>query len=59
MKIGQKLNAKILVEGIVYDVWFIVKGFEPIQTKFGRKNCIRTSLVMPKNNLFEDTTRLF
>jgi hypothetical protein len=54
MKIGQKLNAKILVEGIVYDVWFIVKGFEQIQTKFGRKNCIRTSLVMPKNNLFED-----
>ncbi len=54
MKIGQKLSAKILVEGIVYDVWFIVKGFEQIQTKFGRKNCIRTSLVMPKNNLFED-----
>jgi hypothetical protein len=54
MKIVQKLSAKILVEGIVYDVWFIVKGFEQIQTKFGRKNCIRTSLVMPKNNLFED-----
>ena len=54
MKIGQKLSAKILVEGIVYDVWFIVKGFEQIQTKFGRKKCIRTSLVMPKNNLFED-----
>ncbi|MHA8066830.1 DUF3108 domain-containing protein [Aquirufa sp. ROCK2-A2] len=54
MKIGQKLNAKILVEGTIYEVWFIVKDFEKIDTKFGKRNCIRTSLVMPKNNLFED-----
>ncbi len=54
MKVGQKLSAKILVEGNIYEVWFIVKDFEKIDTKFGKKNCIRTSLVMPKNNLFED-----
>lgn len=54
MKIGQKLSAKIFVEGTIYEVWFIVKDFEKIDTKFGKRNCIRTSLVMPKNNLFED-----
>lgn len=54
LKIGQKLSAKILVEGTIYDVWFIVKDFETIETKFGKKKCIRTSLVLPKNNLFED-----
>lgn len=54
LKIGQKLSAKILVEGVIYEVWFIVKEFETIETKFGNKKCIRTSLVLPKNNLFED-----
>ncbi len=54
MKVGQKLSAKILVEGTIYEVWFIVKDFENIGTKFGTKKCIRTSLVLPKNNLFED-----
>ncbi len=54
LKIGQKLSAKILVEGTIYEVWFIVKDFESIETKFGNKKCIRTSLVLPKNNLFED-----
>jgi hypothetical protein len=54
LKTGQKLSAKILVEGTIYEVWFIVKGFETIETKFGKIKCIRTSLVLPKNNLFDD-----
>ena len=54
MKPGQKLSAKILMDGTIYELWFIVKGFEKVESKFGTKNCIRTSLVLPKNNFFED-----
>jgi len=54
LEIGQKMSAKILVDGQVYEIWCIVKGFEKVESKFGTKNCIRTSLVLPKNNLFQD-----
>jgi len=54
MKPGQKLSAKILMDGTIYELWFIVKGFETVESKFGAKKCIRTSLVLPKNNFFED-----
>jgi len=54
MSIGQKLSAKVLVDGIIYEIWFIVKGFETVSSDFGNKKCIRTSLVLPKNNLFKD-----
>jgi hypothetical protein len=54
MKPGQKLSAKVLMDGSIYEIWFVVKGFEKVESKFGSKNCIRTSLVLPKNNLFED-----
>lgn len=54
MKVGQSLSAKILFDGTIYDVLFIVKGFENVEGKWGTKKCIRTSLVLPKNNLFKD-----
>ena len=54
MKIGQKQKAKILVDGSVYEIWFIVKGFEKIEGPWGLKNCIRTTLVLPKNKLFKE-----
>ncbi|WP_164969548.1 DUF3108 domain-containing protein [Aquirufa rosea] len=54
LEIGQKMSAKILVDGQVYEIWCVVKGFEKVESKFGTKNCIRTSLVLPKNNLFQD-----
>jgi len=54
MKIGQKQKAKILVDGSIYEIWFIVKGFEKIESHWGNKNCIRTTLVLPKNKLFKE-----
>jgi hypothetical protein len=54
MKVGQSLSAKILFDGTIYDILFIVKGFENVEGKFGTKKCIRTSLVLPKNNMFKD-----
>jgi hypothetical protein len=51
---GQKLSAKILVDGVIYDIWFIVKGFDTITTDLGKVKCIRTALVLPKNKLFKD-----
>lgn len=54
MKIGQKQKAKILVDGSVYEIWFIVKAFEKMESQWGVKNCIRTTLVLPKNKLFKE-----
>ncbi len=54
MSIGQKLSAKVLVDGTIYEIWFVVKGFETLASDFGNVKCIRTSLVLPKNNLFKD-----
>jgi hypothetical protein len=54
MSVGQKLSAKVLVDGTIYEIWFIVKGFETVQSNLGNVKCIRTSLVLPKNNLFKD-----
>jgi hypothetical protein len=54
MKIGQKQKAKILVDGSVYEIWFIVKSFEIMESPWGNKNCIRTTLVLPKNKLFKE-----
>ena len=54
MRVGQSLNAKILFDGTIYEILFIVKGFENVVGKFGVKKCIRTSLVLPKNNMFKD-----
>lgn len=54
MRVGQTLNAKILFDGTIYEILFIVKGFENVVGKFGVKKCIRTSLVLPKNNMFKD-----
>ncbi len=54
MRIGQKQKAKILVDGTVYEIWFIVKGFEKLDSPWGSKNYIRTSLVLPKNKMFKD-----
>ena len=54
MRVGQSLSAKILFDGTIYDILFIVKGFETVEGKLGAKKCIRTSLVLPKNNMFKD-----
>lgn len=54
MKIGQKQKAKILVDGSIYEIWFIVKNFEKMESPWGNKNCIRTTLVLPKNKLFKE-----
>ncbi len=54
MSIGQKLSAKVLVDGTIYEIWFIVKGYESVSSNLGTVKCIRTSLVLPKNNLFKD-----
>lgn len=54
MSAGQKLSAKVLVDGTIYEIWFVVKGFESVESEFGKVKCIRTSLVLPKNNLFKD-----
>jgi hypothetical protein len=54
MKMGQKQKAKILVDGSIYEIWFIVKGFEKMESPWGLKNCIRTALVLPRNKLFKD-----
>ena len=54
MSVGQKLSAKVLVDGTIYEIWFVVKGFETLASDFGNVKCIRTSLVLPKNNLFKD-----
>lgn len=54
MNIGEKLSAKVLVDGSIYEIWFIFKGFETVNSDLGPVKCIRTSLVLPKNNLFKD-----
>ncbi len=54
MSVGQKLSAKVLVDSNLYEIWFVVKGFESIPSDVGPIKCIRTSLVLPKNNLFKD-----
>jgi hypothetical protein len=54
MNIGEKLSAKVLVDGSIYEIWFIFKGFETVNGDLGPVKCIRTSLVLPKNNLFKD-----
>lgn len=54
VKIGDKLRAKVLMDGTIYEIRLYVKGFENIESEFGPKKCIRTSLVLPKNNLFKD-----
>jgi len=54
MNIGEKFSAKVLVDGSIYEIWFIVKGFETVNSDLGPVKCIRTSLVLPKNNLFKD-----
>ena len=54
MRVGQSLSAKILFDGTIYELLFIVKGFENVDGKLGPKKCIRTSLVLPKNNMFKD-----
>jgi hypothetical protein len=54
MNVGEKLSAKVLVDGSIYEIWFIVKGFETVNSDLGPVKCIRTSLVLPKNNLFKD-----
>lgn len=54
MKIGQKQKANILVDGSIYEIWSIVKGFEKIESPWGNKNCIRTTLVLPKNKMFKE-----
>ena len=54
MNIGEKLSYKVLVDGTIYEIWFIVKGFETVNSDIGPLKCIRTSLVLPKNNLFKD-----
>jgi hypothetical protein len=54
MKIGHKQKANILVDGSIYEIWFIVKGFEKIESPLGNKNCIRTTLVLPKNKMFKE-----
>jgi len=53
-KPGQKFTSKILMDNQLYDLWVIVKGNDSIDTGLGKKNCIRASMVLPKNNLFED-----
>lgn len=54
MKAGQSLSTKILFDGVIYDLLFIIKGFEKVDGKFGPQKCIRTSIVLPKNNMFKD-----
>jgi hypothetical protein len=54
MHVGEKLSAKVLVDGTIYEIWFIVKGNETLKSDFGDIKCIRTSLVLPKNALFKD-----
>lgn len=54
MRVGEKLSAKVLVDGTIYEIWFIVKGNETLKSDLGDIKCIRTSLVLPKNNLFKD-----
>jgi hypothetical protein len=54
MRVGQSLHAKILFDGTIYEILFVVKGLENVDGKFGVKKCIRTSLVLPKNNMFKD-----
>lgn len=54
MKVGQSLSTKILFDGSIYDILFVVKGFENVEGKFGVQKCIRTSLILPKNNMFKD-----
>lgn len=53
-KSGQKFTSKILMDNQLFDLWVIVKGNDTIENELGRKNCIRASMVLPKNNLFED-----
>ena len=35
MNIGEKLSAKVLVDGSIYEIWFIVKGFETVNSDLG------------------------
>lgn len=53
-KAGQKFTAKILMDSKIYDLWVIVKGNDTIENNLGKRNCVRASMVLPKNNLFED-----
>jgi hypothetical protein len=53
-KSGQKFTSKILMDNQLFDLWVIVKGNDSIENDLGKKNCIRASMVLPKNNLFED-----
>lgn len=51
---NQKFTSKILMDSQLYDLWVIVKGKESVENNLGSKNCIRASMVLPKNNLFAD-----
>ncbi len=53
-KTGQKFYSKVLMDSQLYDLLVIVKGDESIENSLGKRNCIKTSMVLPKNNLFED-----
>ncbi len=53
-KLGQKFTSKILMDNQLFDLWVIVKGIDTIENNLGKRNCIRASMVLPKNNLFED-----
>lgn len=53
-KTGQRFTSKILMDNQLFDLWVIVKGTDTISNDLGNKNCIRASMVLPKNNLFED-----
>lgn len=53
-KTNQKFTSKILMDNQLYDLWVIVKGKEFVENTLGSKNCVRASMVLPKNNLFDD-----
>ena len=51
---GSKLRSKVFMDSQMYDLLVLVKGKEIVENILGKKSCVKTSMVLPKNNLFED-----
>jgi hypothetical protein len=53
-KPGTKWSAQVLVDSKIYEIVLLVKSKEVVETALGKVASVRTSILLPKNNLFKD-----
>lgn len=60
-KPGARWAAQVLVDSKIYEIVLVVKSKELLETGLGKVASIRTSILLPKNNLFkeDDAIRLW